>query len=134
MTDTTLIGMKGIIAKLLAETDLTDIVSTRIYSNVPQQADFPYAFVEFASSDWSQKDDTNMSHIVTIHGYSRKSSILEVSQIAEKVYNALNRQESNITLDSGTVVLLQFTNVKTVFKESDGVTWHSVIEFEFIID
>ena len=43
-------------------------------------------------------------------------------------------KENSITLDAGTVVLLQFTGVKTTFKESDGVTWHSVIEFNFIID
>lgn len=134
MTDSTLVGLKGIIARLLAFSDLTDIVGTSIFSNVPQDTDFPYAVVEFTSSDWSQQDDANMQHSITIHGYSRTSSLLEASQIAEEAYNALNRQENNVTLDTGNVVLLIFTGVKTTFKETDGITWHSIIEFNFIID
>ncbi len=134
MTDSTRVGIKGITARLLAFTDLTNIVSTRIYTNVPQQTDFPYAAIEFTSTDWSQQDDANLQHRITVHGYSRKSSMSEAAQISEEVYAALNRQEDNITLDSGSVVLLQFTGVKTTFKEDNGITWHSVIEFNFIID
>jgi hypothetical protein len=134
MTDSTLVGLKGIMARLLAYSDLTDIVGTRIYSNVPQGTTFPYVVVEFRSSDWSQQDDANLQHTVTVAGYSRTSSPSEAMQISEKTYAALNRQENSITLDTGTVVLLQFDGVKTTFKEDNGVTWHSVIEFNFIID
>ena len=134
MSDSTLVGLKGVMARLLGFSTLTSIVSTRIYSSVPQQATFPYAVVEFTSSDWSQQDDDNMQHTVRVNGYSRHSSPLEAMQIAEKTYNALNRQENNITLDSGNVVLLIFAGVKTTFKELDGITWHSVIEFNLIID
>lgn len=134
MADSTLVGLKGIIARLLAYTDLTDIVSTRIFSNIPQQTTFPYVLVEFTSVDWSQQDDANLQHTVTAHGYSRTSSPKEAMLIAEEVYNALNRQENNITLDSGSVIILQFDGIKTTFKEDDGITWHSVIEFNFIID
>ena len=134
MADSTLAGLKGIVARLIASSDVTNLVSTRIYSNVPQQATFPYILVEFESTDWSQQDDANLQHRVTVNGYSRKSSLLEASQISEKVYNSLNRQENNISLDAGNVVLLHFAGVKTTFKESDGVTWHSVIEFNLTID
>ena len=134
MADSTLVGLKGVITRLLAYTTLTSIVSTRVYSNVPQQTTFPYVTVEFTSIDWSQKDDANLQHRVTVSGYSRTSSPLEAMQISEKVYDALNRQEDNVTLDSGSVVLLQFSGVKTTFKDADGKTWHSVIEFDLIID
>ena len=134
MADSTLVGLKGVITRLLAYTTLTSIVSTRIYSNVPQQTTFPYVSVEFTSTDWSQQDDANMQHRVTVSGYSRTSSPLQAMQISEKAYDALNRQEDNVTLDSGTVVILQFSGVKTTFKEDDGKTWHSVIEFDLIID
>ena len=134
MGDSTRVGLKGIMARLRAFTDLTDIVSTRIFSNVPQQADFPYVNVAFASVPWDQQDDANLQHTITVSGYSRLSSPSEAMQIAEKAYAALNRQEDNITLDSGSVVLLMFSGIKTTFKEDDGVTWHSVTEFNFIID
>ncbi len=134
MADSTLVGLKGITTRLLAYTNLTNIVSTRINSNISQQTAFPYVNVEFTSTDWSQKDDANLQHSVIVSAYSRVSSPLEAMQIAEEVYNALNRQEDNITLDTGSVILLQFSGVKTTFKDADGKTWHSVIEFNFIID
>ena len=134
MADSTRVGIKGIIARLKAFTNLTNIVSTRIFTNVPQQSTHPHVVIEFTSTDWSQQDDANLQHRITVHSYSRKSSTSEANQIAEEVYAALNRQENNITLDSGSVVLLQFTGVKTTFKEDDGTTWHSITEFNFIID
>lgn len=134
MGDSTRVGLKGIMARLLAFTDLTNIVSTRIHSNIAQQTDFPYVVVEFESTPWDQQDDANLQHKITVHGYGRTSSPSEVMQIAEEVYAALNRQEDNITLDSGSVVLLLFSGIKTTFKENDGITWHSVTEFNFIID
>lgn len=134
MADSTRVGIKGIIARLLAVSDFTDIVGTRVHTNVPQQTTYPYAVIEFTSTDWSQQDDANLQHRVTIHGFSRTSSVSEAAQVAEEAYAALNRQENNITLDSGSVVLLQFTGVKTTFKEVDGITWHSIIEFNLIID
>ena len=134
MADSTLPALKGIIARLLAYTTLTNIVSTRIYSNIPQQTTFPYVLVEIESTDWSQQDDANLQHTIRVHGFSRESSPFEAMSIAQEVYNALNRQEDNISLDSETVVLLQYSGLKTTFKEPDGITWHSVIEFNFIID
>lgn len=134
MADSTLVALEGLLVRLKAYTALTNIVSTRIYSNVPQQATFPYTLIELESSDWSQNDDANLQHTVRVHGYSRISSPTEVMRISEQVYNALNRQEDNISLDTGTVVLLQLNGVKTTFKEPDGITWHSVIEFNLIID
>ena len=134
MPDSTLPGLKGIMTRLLAYTDLTDLVGTKIYTNVPQQTAFPYIYVELTSSDWSQKDDTNLEHKIRAHVYSRNSSPYETMNISTEVYNALNRQEDNISLDSGDVVLLQYSGIKTTFKEDDGITWHGVTEFNYLID
>lgn len=134
MADTTLVALKGVTAKLLAESTLTSIVSTRVYSDIPQQTVYPYALIEISSQDWSQDDDANMQHNITVHGFSKKNSPTEAMQIAEAAYNTLNRQEDNISLDSGSVVLCIFDGVRDNFKEPDGITWHSVIEFKLIID
>ena len=134
MADSTLVAMKGIIARLKATSDITDIVAQRIYSSIPQQEAFPYIEVEIESRDWSQQDDANMQHLVRVHCYSRTNSLEQAATVTEKVYNSLNRQENSITIDTGSVVVIQFDGVKTTFKEQDGVTWHSVIEFNLIID
>ena len=49
MTDTTKIVLTGIINRLKSQAAVTNLVDTRIYSNVPQQATFPYIFVEMQS-------------------------------------------------------------------------------------
>jgi len=134
MSDTTLSALKGVTTRLLAYTDLTDVVGTKIYSNVPQQTSFPYIYMEMESFDWSQQDDANLRHILKIHAYSRNSSPKEVMTIKQECYNALNRQEENISLDVGVMVILQYSGISTTFKEVDGKTWHSVVEFELIID
>lgn len=134
MADSTYDTLKAVVAKLLASSNLTSVVSTKVYSDIPQQTNFPYCFVEIESQPWDQDDDANMQHIVRVHGYSNKNSPMQTTRIAEYAYEAINRQESSITLDSGDLVLAIFTGVKTVFKEPDGKTWHSVIEFSLTVD
>ena len=134
MADSTLIVLKGIIAKLLATGGLTSITSTRVYSDAPQQTTFPYALVEISSEPWVQDDASNMSHTIRVHGFSRKNSPSEAANIAIQVYNTLDRQEAGISVDSGNILQCVFDGVKTTFKDTDGTTWHSVIEFNLIMN
>ena len=134
MADSTLIVLKGVIAKLLATTGLTAITSTRVYSDVPEPTAFPYALVEIGSEPWAQDDGSHMSHKITVHGFSRKNSPSEAVNIAAQVYDALDRQEAAISVDSGNILQCVFDGVKTTFKDNDGITWHSVIEFNLIMN
>ena len=134
MADSTLVVLKGIIAELLATGGLTAITSTRIYSDIPQQVAFPYAAVEIESATWAQDDGSHMSHTIRVHGFSRKNSPSEAMNIAAQTYDALNRQEAAISVDSGTILQCVFDGVKTTFKDTDGITWHSVIEFNLIMN
>ena len=135
MADSTLVALKGIIARLRGYSALTSLVtSTKIVSSVLQQQTFPYVLVEVESRDWSQDDDANMQHTIRVHAFSDEISPATSMQIIQEVYNALNRQETNISVDSGSVVLCFFSGLKDTFKEPDGSIWHSVIEFTLIID
>lgn len=142
MADSTLIAIKGIVAKLKAEAGLIAIITPSpdttgqkgIYTEIPQQSSFPYCLVEIESKPWAQDDASSMQHKITVHGYSRKNSMQEAANIAIQAYNALDRQEAGISIDSGNILECVFDGVKTTFKEPDGITWHSVIEFRFIIN
>lgn len=135
MADSTLVALKGLIARLRGYSALTSLVtSTKIVSSVLQQQSFPYVLVELESRDWSQDDDANMQHTVRVHAFSDEISPVNTMQIMQEVYNALNRQEANISVDSGIVVLCIFSGLKDTFKEPDGSVWHGVIEFTLIID
>ena len=133
MADTTLYALKGIIARLKAYAALTAITSTRIYTNTPQQTIFPYVVVEISSSRYSTKDSIGMLHELTIHGFSRDDSLNEVDSIAQKVFTALNENETSVTLDSGSLIRLEYNGLRDTFKEADGMTWHSVITFDLLI-
>ena len=135
MADSTLVGLKGIIARLQGFSALTSLVpAAKIYSSIPQQTAFPYVLVEFESTPWAQQDDSNLEHKVTVHGFSNNKSPFTAMSIAQEVYNALDRQEANISIDSGSVTLCTFDGVKTTFKDADENVWHSIIEFKFLID
>lgn len=133
MADYTRVLLKGVIARLKAYTDLTDIVGTKIYSDVPQQTAKPYCVVEISSIPSPTKDNSVHKHDILVHGFSATKSPNQAMQIAEEVFNALDRQESNITLDSGSMTYLQTTELKDTFKEPDGNIWHSIINFNCLI-
>ena len=135
MADSTYVALKGIVARLRGFSALTSLVtSTNIVSSVTQQTAFPYVLVEMSSTPWVQDDGSHMQHTIRTHAYSDNLSPNDSILMGQEIYNALDRQESNIVLDSGNVLLCVFSGLKTTFKETDGNIWHSVTEFELIID
>ncbi len=132
--DSTLVTLKGVIARLTGYAGLTAITGARIYTDIPQQTVFPYALVEIESKPWAQDDGSHMEHIIRTHGFSRKNSPIEAIQITQECYNSLDRQKASIILTSGNILLCDFSGLKDTFKEPDGITWHSVIEFRIIVN
>lgn len=132
MSDTYLPLMKGVIAALKADGTVSGLVSTRVYSDVPQDETFPYIVVEIDSEDYSSKTFSGMGHEVRIHAYSRKKSPKEIGDIRDAAYDVIHRQEGSIALDNGVLSHVNFST-GLMFKEPDGVTWHGVSVFNAFI-
>ncbi len=132
MSDAYLELVKGVIARLKADSPVAALVSTRVYSIVPQQTAFPYIKVSINSNDWSAKDFTGQSHIVRVQGFSREPSVREAGQIRAAVMTALERQESNITVSGFTLVRFEKGVLSDIITNEDGETQQSIIEFEAI--
>lgn len=132
MSDSYLPLMKAIIAKLRADAPVGALIADRIFTEIPQKETFPYAYVQINSGDFSTKDFTGMEHSVEIKVFSQKSSPKECGQVRSAIYNALNRIEDTLTLDSGTVASVNFINA-LMLKEDDGVTWQGVLQFDIVI-
>ena len=130
MTDTYLPVLKAVIAKIKAA---STAAGTRVFSDVPQKEIFPYVVVSIDSGDYSAKDFTGMEHTVQFNIYSRQKSPEQVGSIRSDIYDALNRQESTFTLDSGTMSNILFNGVGDVFKDTDGKTWLGVIQFRAVV-
>ena len=115
--------LKGIIARLSAVTAVTDIVSTRIYSSVPDNPSFPYLTVAINASENKTKSTSKYIYEITIQSYSRKPSQKQTHDIHAAIHSALDRQEANVSLDSGNVVLLEHQSTIGIVRDPDGVTW-----------
>lgn len=121
--------LKGIITKLLATTAITSLVSTRIYSYIPQNTVYPYIRVGIESEQDFTFNETDFTHKIRIQAFSQASTPKEAMDIREAIYNALNR--ASLTLDSPYVSNgIQVSTLFNCFQEDDGKTWQSVIEFD----
>lgn len=126
--------LKGIIARLSAVSGVTDIVGTRIYSSVPDNPTFPYLTVALLASENKTKDASRYRYDISIQSYSRKPSQKQTHDIHAAVNAALDRQESNVTLDAGSVVLLEHTSTIGLVRDPDGVTWLQASNYDCYVD
>ena len=128
MSDTYLPLIKAVIARLKATSAVTSIVGQRIYTDVPQKETFPYIVITAESADYSAKDFSGMEHTLEIHGFSRSKTPLEAGNIRSESYDVINRNESGLTLDNGSMTNVYY-QTGAIFKEPDGVTWHSLGQY-----
>ncbi|MBZ9975481.1 DUF3168 domain-containing protein [Mesorhizobium sp. BR-1-1-10] len=133
MADTAVPVIKGIIAALKASAPVVTLVGTRIYSDVPQDATFPYLVVSVQSEPFAANDFSGQSHTVRLQAHSRKSTISEALLIRAAAMTALDRNEASISLDAGTLVKCEYSGLSDAFIEDDGKTWQSVGELEVIV-
>lgn len=124
--------IKGVIAALKDETDVTDIVSTRIYSSLPQNETFPYCVVSVNSSPEDTKSDVGMLHSLQISVFDRGNTFASLSAAQDAIYDLFHRQEGNITAAGFTVSMCHFANALSL-KESDGMTMQTVINFNVVV-
>lgn len=134
MADSARAVIKGVIARLKAVTAVTDIVGQRIYTEVPQTTSFPYIRVGITSEPFAASDFSDMQHTLRIQCFSKTDDVSECLLTRTEVYNVLDRQEGNITLDAGNLVKCEFSGLADAFLENDGMIWQGVIEFDLIVN
>jgi len=143
VTDYSLPFLKGVIDALEADSTIQGFVGNgdspetyRIFSHVQQDTVTPYirVFVTGMNVGFDSKTQTDSNLSLQVSCFSTKPSPLEAQQMSNAVYDLLHRGEGNITLDSGTLVLLQQDGESAMIQEPDGITWHLVRNFQAIID
>tara|TARA_R110000851_G_scaffold304131_3_gene461911 strand:- start:1303 stop:1710 length:408 start_codon:yes stop_codon:yes gene_type:complete len=133
MADSALAVIEGIVSRLNTYTPVNDLLLGAVYTDVPQQSKPPYAVLSIDSDDWSTKSSSDMSHVLRVQVFSNKKGIKQALTIRSAIVDALDRQEASVTLSSGTVMLMQKGGLNTAFKEPDGKTWQSVVQFNIIV-
>lgn len=133
MADSTLVILKAVRNALVADTTVSALVGTRIYSDPPKNATFPYIYVSIQSGDYSGHTFTGMEHTITIQAYSRINSPDEAGNIKSAVYDVLNRNESGLTLDSGRLANIGYNGVGLLALDTDLVTWVGLSQFRAVV-
>ncbi len=125
--------VKAIIARMGQIAAFNTAVSGRIYSDVLQSSNFPYAVVSLTSDQFSAQSFAGQQHTVRVQIFSQEKSIAEVLTLRALLIDGLDRAEPQIPpLDAGTLVKCEHTGVADAFKEDDGKTWQAIAEFDVI--
>lgn len=133
MADTALSVIKGVITTLKATAPVTSIVSQRIYTDVPQGAAFPYLVVSIQSEPFAANDFSGQTHTLRLQSFSRQAGAQQALAIRKAAIEALDRKETAITLDEGTLVKCEYSGLSDSFIEDDGKTWQAVGELEVVV-
>ncbi len=111
---------------------LSDQLSIEIYDHVPQfkdDSDYPFIRLDPLEISGNDVDDkTGFSATIQIVGFSRYRGSKEVSNIADTVYNSLNRFEFPVTSNYGISGIEE--TLRKIIVQGDGLTRNSVQRYE----
>lgn len=132
MSEPSLEMQKRIVAALKADTELTALVSQRVYDRVPENPAFPYLTI---TGDEQVLDDGNTCGdawevFFSVHAWSKAVGMPEVKQIAGAVRDVL----------AGGLVLTGFVVVEGLhqdtryLKDPSPLVQHAVVTFRYLVD
>lgn len=101
----------AIYTRLTGFAALTALIgANKVYDHVPQTAAAPYVVIgDDTAADWSTKTTNGWDVTITIHVWDfEKAGRKSVKAILSAIYDALHRQEDNITVSGFTLVMLQW--------------------------
>ncbi len=128
MTDSYLPLLAAMLSAMNANAALTALVGQRIYADVPDNPTLPYVVLTISSAPFDDKTQNGMEHTAQVSIFDRKPSPASVGAIRAAVYNLFHKQES--ALSSAGVWSIIITGANPTFKEPDGQTWQSVMQFK----
>jgi hypothetical protein len=125
---------KGIRAALVANSDVTALVSTRIYDEPPHDVTFPYVrFGTIVPRAFDTDGSIGASVNLNIEAYSRETGRVEAARIAEAIRAALHRQESSVSVTNHNLIEL-ICETYIVDQDNEGRGYDANIVFSAIIE
>ena len=126
---------KGIRTRLINYSDLTALISTRVYDEPPADVVFPYLrFVEVQPRIFDVDDKTGARVDLTMRAHSRSASgRVEATQVVEAVRTALHRQEASVTTTGFNLIELIFDDYFAE-RDADGRGYTAYISFNVMME
>lgn len=123
-------AQRVLLARMLADSSLAALVSTRIYDNPPETAVFDYiSFGDHTAIPWNTKTDNGQQLTFIVHFWSRSSSRATLLQMMKAAQDSL--QNCSLTVSGGTVTLCQWEYEDSRL-DPDGKTWHGVQRYRLL--
>jgi hypothetical protein len=126
---------KGLLAALRAAGGVTDLVSSRIYDEPPQDVVFPYLRFNTIQPNAFDTDTIEGALVdISFEAHSRSASgRVEATQIAEAVQAALHRQEASVTITGFDLIELIFEAI-SVTRDNEGRGFTAVVTFQAMLE
>lgn len=130
MTDITEYALQSFRSRIV---DQVSDLSSRVYTNPPQKASFPYVYIEWICNDIEVKGYDMQEWFFTCHIYAQrgtKSAIDACLDLKREMHNALNNY-NDLVLSIGNTVSLTYEGA-TPIPEDDGKTYHIAVRYKLI--
>lgn len=126
---------KGLRAALVADADVSGLVSTRVYDEPPQDVTFPYVRFNTIQPNAFDTDTAEGALVdVSLEVHSRSASgRVEAVQIAEAIKSALHRNETAVTVTGFTLVELIFEAFYAT-RDNDGRGYTAVVSLQAMLE
>jgi hypothetical protein len=124
---------KSVYAALVADAGLLALLGgSRIYDDVPQDAQYPYVTIgESTIRDWSTGTDEGDEHILTLHVWSRSAG----RQESQVIMNALRSALQGAALAVSGHRLINFRHeLSEARRETDGETYHGIVRYRAVTE
>lgn len=126
---------KAVRTTLLANSSVTNLISTRLYDEPPENPVYPYARFGNIVADAFDTDGSISAEVaMTIIAYSRSTGRVEASRIAEAVRIALHRQEGAVSLSNFNLVELICEQYYAERDDSAGRGYSATIMFSALME
>ncbi len=125
----------GIRAALVADSNITDLVSTRVYGEPPNDPTFPYirrGNSIVSAFDVACVEGATVNFSIEVHSRSAAGDT-EAMQVVEAVKTALHRQESSVTVTGFTLVELIFQTFSPD-RDPEGRGYTATIAFQAMLE
>ena len=133
MTEASWALQRGIYQALVNSPELTTLLGgDRIYSDAPQEAEFPHITLgQTVNWDWSTGTEDGLEHSLTLHVWSRAGSSVEVHEIIQVIRMLLHNQP--LTLEDHYLINLrhEFTEARL---DADRETLHGIVRYRAVTE
>lgn len=121
------------VQRALADGNISGLVGTKVYNNVPKDTPAPYLRIQWAEAvDIDDKSDQFTQGTLSFDYWTEQRGDKEVLDMMDYINSAFDR--TPLVLTAGSTNLLITRTGYNTFLESDGLSHHGIITFNLLIE